>query len=239
MAGHIWLGIISLPLAILHSGFHLGGALPATLMVLFSLTFLSGLFGLVMQNLIPKLSLRWLPAETIYSQIEHISNQNIQDLRNILTAACGPQGNVAASTLDDLPVDQRAAIVVGAIRQVGLVQGRSLKSLNVVAISQDREILWTAMKDLEPFLATGRVSASSLANEVVGISWFRELRRSCQPAARPIIDRMEEYYQQRHQFDLQKRLHHWLHVWLPIHVALSVAVSVLLVAHIYTALIYW
>ena len=42
LAAHIWFGIASLPLAIVHCGFHLGGWLPMTFMILFVLTILSG-----------------------------------------------------------------------------------------------------------------------------------------------------------------------------------------------------
>lgn len=65
------------------------------------------------------------------------------------------------------------------------------------------------------------------------------LKRACDPTCAEIINALEEYCDQRRQFDVQKRLHHWLHSWLPFHIGLSVAVSVLLVFHVITALRYW
>jgi hypothetical protein len=50
---------------------------------------------------------------------------------------------------------------------------------------------------------------------------------------------MQDYYEQRQQFDTQRRMHHWLHAWLPLHIGLSVAVSVLLVVHVLMALRFW
>src|SRR6185436_15902224 len=47
MQMHIWLGILAVPLILLHAGFRLGGVLTTTLMALFAIVTLSGIFGLV------------------------------------------------------------------------------------------------------------------------------------------------------------------------------------------------
>jgi hypothetical protein len=242
MVAHIWLGLVSLPLAVFHTGFHWGGTLPTVFMVLFVLTYLSGVFGLIIQQVIPSLSLRWLPSETIYSQISHISEQNIEDIRQILTVSCGPppgkSGQATLGSAEDA-FEQRTAIIVGAVREVGMVKGRTLESHYVVSGNRDRDILWNAYTELEPFLGRGKQSGSKLVVEAAAQRWFAELRKACQPTSQAIVERMEDFYQQRRQFDLQRTLHHWLHVWLPIHVGLSVAVTILLLLHVYTALKYW
>ena len=240
MAAHIWLGLASLPLAIVHSGFNLGGMLPTVLMILFVLTGLSGIYGLILQNIIPKWTLRLLPAETIYSEIDHVSEQSLQDLRRALVASCGTRGKVGSELLDTEPaLPIQSSIVVGAVREIGLVRGRTLGTKTVVRHTEDREVLWNALDEIEPFLAKGKKSNSPFTSQGVATRWFNDLRRDCSQHSEAVIASMEQCYLQRQQFDLQRRLHHWLHGWLPIHIGLSVAVSVLLMVHIVTALKYW
>lgn len=239
MAAHIWLGIASLPLAIFHCGFHLGGTLPSLFMVLFVLTILSGVYGLVLQNVLPKLLLRVLPAETIYSEIDHVSQQNIRDLRQTITATCGARTRANEVLENEPAVPTRSTVVVGAMREVGMVRGRTLRTQTIISSDEDREILWNAFEEIEPFLAKGEHGSKLFKNPGAAVRWFADLRRTCSDNSEAAIASMEQCFAQRQQFDLQRRLHHWLHAWLPVHIGLSVAVSVLLVVHIFTALRYW
>ena len=57
MTAHIWLGLLTLPLLLLHGGFHFSlssSTLAAVLMWLLVLVVGSGLFGLVLQNILPQ-----------------------------------------------------------------------------------------------------------------------------------------------------------------------------------------
>jgi hypothetical protein len=51
--GHIWFGLLSLPLALFHSGFRMGGPLTSVLLVMLSATLLSGGTGLLFRHLLP------------------------------------------------------------------------------------------------------------------------------------------------------------------------------------------
>lgn len=51
--GHIWLGLLSLPLILFHCGFRGGGFLSATLLGLLTAIMLSGVMGLLFQHLLP------------------------------------------------------------------------------------------------------------------------------------------------------------------------------------------
>ena len=75
MRAHIWLGLWAVPLIVLHSGLQLGGRLSIVLMVLFIVVIISGIFGLLLQQVLPRVMLRRVPAETIYSQIDHVAEQ--------------------------------------------------------------------------------------------------------------------------------------------------------------------
>ena len=75
LRAHIWLTFLTIPLIILHSGFRLGGPMTTLLMVLYALVMVSGIYGLVLQHLMPRLMKERLPAETVFEQIPHICAQ--------------------------------------------------------------------------------------------------------------------------------------------------------------------
>ncbi len=241
LAAHIWLGVASLPLAIAHSGFHFGGWLPTTFMILFVLTIVSGLYGMAVQNVLPRWMLRNLPAETIYNQIDYVSQQTVEDARQLLVAACGRPIS-AEAILEEEPELESAnthTIVVGAVRQAGKGRGRTLETRRVVQAKEDQEQLWNALSEIEPFLLHGRERQTPVTNRQQASQWFGKLRTACGDESESTIRILEGMCEQRRQFDIQQTVHRWLHAWLPIHIGLSVAVTVLLVAHIWTALKYW
>lgn len=51
--GHVWLGLLSLPLVLFHCGFRAGGPLSSALLVLLSAILLSGVAGLLFHHLLP------------------------------------------------------------------------------------------------------------------------------------------------------------------------------------------
>lgn len=75
LRAHIWLTLLTIPLVILHSGFRLGGPMTTLLMVLYAIVMVSGLYGLFLQHLMPRLMKERLPAETVFEQIPHIRSQ--------------------------------------------------------------------------------------------------------------------------------------------------------------------
>src|SRR5208282_2341554 len=72
MRGHLWLGFLSLPIILFHGGFKFGGTLTQILMWLLIVTVVSGVFGAVLQNYIPRIMTTDVPLETIYSEIGHV-----------------------------------------------------------------------------------------------------------------------------------------------------------------------
>ncbi len=75
LRAHIWLTFLTVPLILLHSGFRLGGPMTTLLMGLYALVMVSGIYGLVLQHLMPRLMKERLPAETVFEQIPHIRAQ--------------------------------------------------------------------------------------------------------------------------------------------------------------------
>ena len=53
MRGHLWLGLLSLPMILFHGGFRFGGLLTSMLMILLIIVVASGLFGAALQHYMP------------------------------------------------------------------------------------------------------------------------------------------------------------------------------------------
>lgn len=75
LRAHIWLTFLTIPLILLHSGFRLGGPMTTLLMALYALVMVSGIYGLALQHIMPRLMKERLPAETVFEQIPHICAQ--------------------------------------------------------------------------------------------------------------------------------------------------------------------
>lgn len=90
MNGHIWLGLLSVPLVFFHSAFELGSGLALLLMILFALSILTGLYGLALQQYLPRLMLARLNNETIYELIpDQVENYGKQ-AEALIESVCGP-----------------------------------------------------------------------------------------------------------------------------------------------------
>jgi hypothetical protein len=244
LRAHIWLGLLSVPLVVLHTGFQLGGPLSTLLAVVFSGVIASGVFGLAMQQILPRLMLDFAPAETIYSQIDYVSGQNAADAQRLVLAACGAEREPAnadrsSPLANDENVDE-AFVVIGAVRTVGNVRGKVLATQARAASVDNPQAVRAAFFDtIKPYLEGSGRNQSLLADRNRAAPWFEELRLGAGSAGREVIDALENWCESRRQFDLQARLHRWLHGWLSIHLPLSAALLILLAAHIYAALKYW
>ena len=251
LAAHLWLGLATLPLAILHSGFRFGGWLPSILLLLLGLTYVSGMFGWAMQHVIPSMMLRVVPAETITSQIEAVSSKNLADLRQMLTGAFGPSPQVISSSGDHrtavlaMELEMWApshghsdrALTIGAMRDSQRVS--SVPSVSIEPDLSDAPRIWHAYSDLTPYVLRGKASGSRLVDQAASDRFFENLTQLCDISTRPIVDIMKSVCDQRRQFDMQRRLNVWLVAWIPLHVGLGSALGVLLIVHVITALRYW
>ena len=79
LKGHLWLGALAFPLIFFHGGFEFGGPLTRVLMWIFVLVFVTGVFGLALQQILPRFMTRTLPQETVYEQIDHVREQLLEE----------------------------------------------------------------------------------------------------------------------------------------------------------------
>jgi len=198
LRAHIWLGLFTVPLVLLHSGFQWGGSLSAVLAWLFIIVIASGIFGLALQQWLPRLMLSDLPAETIASQTEHVSHTLYRDAQQIVASICGvqPAGVRAESTE---PLASSEPLLLGFASEIGpfLLGGGRHEPLGDAAgasvyFSQLRSAL---EQETHPAVAT--------------------LERYC-----------DERRQFDRQLRLHRWLHGWLLVHLPLSIVLVVLVFV-------------
>ncbi len=87
MRGHLWLGLLSLPLILFHGAFSFRGPLTGVLLVLMFVVIVSGIFGAAMQHYVPSLITAEVPLETIYEEIPHIRQQLREEADELVDAA--------------------------------------------------------------------------------------------------------------------------------------------------------
>ncbi|MGI9454935.1 MAG: hypothetical protein ACR2NU_00140 [Aeoliella sp.] len=245
MRAHIWLGILCVPLVVLHHGlsFNWGGSLTFVLMLLFWGVILSGLFGLYLQQVLPSYMLHALPGETIVSQIPHLSQQMVEDAERLLAKASGVR---MGETQNADPTAQEEEVsrhlVVGAVRSVGRVKGKVLETQSTTTNKVERRDATTLQNSftdtIKLYLLTGNRAGNQLVKTTQAATFFSALRSGVSGEAHSIVDILEESCDTRRQYDQQLRVHRLLHGWMAVHLPLSIALVVLLIAHILSAIRY-
>jgi hypothetical protein len=243
LRAHLWLGLLTVPLIAVHAWRELGGMLSTLLVVLFAIVILSGLFGLAMQQFLPRIMLERTPAETIYSQIDFVAERGRREAEELVAVVCGAEagdGSENSSPAAAVEPADSPFVTVGAMRSVGAVRGRVLQTQVIGGPVPDAEPLRAAFNAaIRPYLQAGANSNSTLVIARRAEDFFQGLRSRLPAAAHPAVAALEELCDQRRQFDLQKRLHGWLHAWLLVHLPLSVALVLLMLVHVFVALKYW
>jgi hypothetical protein len=87
MFWHIWLGLLSVPLAVIHTGFRFGGPLPAAVLVLFLVVIASGVWGLAMQQVLTHKLLHDFPTETVESEVDAVMAHHAAEAARLVEAA--------------------------------------------------------------------------------------------------------------------------------------------------------
>jgi len=72
LKGHIWIGSLSFILILCHSGMRFGGIFEQLLYIVFALVLLTGIFGLALQQFLPRWMTVDVPCEVPYEQIPHV-----------------------------------------------------------------------------------------------------------------------------------------------------------------------
>jgi hypothetical protein len=225
MRGHLWLGLLSLPLAVFHSGFRYGHGLTALLMMLLIIVVASGLFGAALQHYMPHIMTREVTMETIYEEIGHVRAQLREEAEELIKKAAAVPEMAAARATDAAATNATAAVAVTAAAKT--------------TIADDAAPLRNFYEaELKPFLEKPSAHNSALGDESQAHNAFLQLRTLVPPALHATIDDLENICEEERQLTLQGHLHVWLHGWLLLHIPLSLALILLGAVHAVMALRY-
>lgn len=218
LKGHIWLGLLSVPLILFHSGFYWGGLLEQVLWVVFALIIASGILGLVLQQFLPRLMTKLVPMETIYEQVPHVCSVMQSNADALVTAVCGPLGV-------ELPEDAGEEKPKKKAKVAQPLEGNGpLKDFY--------------LGDVRLFLDGQYARSSLLGSATRAAAMFEQVRIMLPPTLHDTLDQLAAYCEERRQLAMQTRLHRWLHGWLLVHIPLAMALLVLGFAHAVMALWY-
>jgi hypothetical protein len=249
MRGHLWLGLLSLPLILFHGGFHFGGTLTRVLMWLLIVTVASGVYGAVLQNSIPKKMTGDIPLETIYDEISHVRGLLRDEADLAIESLCGNVGIAKTSdagvqraggftalrpiAASAAPLRTSAAVSAGASAAVA-------PAAEIVLLSEAESVPLRKfyVEEMRPFLRQSKSRGSRLADETRASSVFANLRTLVPAAARDTLADLEDICSEARQLLRQERLHRWLHGWLLLHIPLSLALILLGAVHAVMALRY-
>jgi hypothetical protein len=249
LAAHVWLGLLSFLLVLEHSGFHWGHGLAGALMWIFAVILASGIFGVAMQNYIPKRMTELVPRETIYEQIPTV----VRGLRveadervEFVTADLGIETGVEEEDTEFTraggvkqyfdPAQKKGA----AEKLQVFIDKRKASPQIEIEESARQAVRAHYLQEIRPFL-TDSPAATSLrllgSRELVA-AYFNHLRTIMPVAAHDVLRDLEEISEERRQLLVQRRLHLWMHTWLLVHVPLSFAFLVLTAVHAVLSLRY-
>jgi hypothetical protein len=217
MRGHLWLGLLSLPLICFHAGFRFGGLLTTVLMILLIVVVASGIFGAALQHYMPSMVTDRVPMETIFEQIGDIRAQLIAEADEMVDAMCGPPSLELAAIAKIMPVGATA---------VPSASGGTLPLRKFYS------------RELRPFLRNENKVSTPLADETKAAAMFDGLRTLLPGNMHETIGNLEQICEEERQLRRQVTFHHWLHGWLMLHVPLSLALLLLGFAHAIMALHY-
>lgn len=231
MKGHIWLGLLTLPLVLFHGGFALGGPLTMVLMIVLVAVLASGIYGLVLQQFLPRIMLAQVPHETVYEEIDSIVSQLRAEADDLVATACGtPAGDPAP------PAAERRAgggSVGSGPRPTARPRPAAVAPLPGADALRDIYV-----GDIRAFLSPELPRNGRLGTAAKASALFGHVRTVLPPPLHDTVMELEAICEERRELAQQKRLHHWLHGWLLVHVPLSLALLLLSAAHAVLALRY-
>jgi hypothetical protein len=215
LRGHLWLGLLSLPMIFFHAGFQFGGVLTKVLMILLITVVASGLFGAALQHYMPRLMTSEVPLETIFEQIDHVREQLVAEADVLVDGICGP------TQIEDVALSGGGGVAVALAAPAAVLPLRDFYT-----------------RQLRPFLLHEPLRHLSLSDRADSSRIFDGLRTVLPSDAQDVTRKLEEICEEERQLRRQVRMHHWLHGWLLLHVPLSLALLLLGCIHAIMALRY-
>ena len=233
MKGHLWLGLLSYVLVLLHSGFKLGDGLTLVLMALFTIVLVSGIYGVILQQFLPRMMLLRIPLETVYEQIDAVVGQLRAEADDLVSAVTGP-----LPVVEERPHERRwRDRGIRPLRTRGPLAAPPPSAV-VTLVPEAAALRESYVSMIRPYLGSEPPKDGRLATEAAASELFQHLRLALPPILHFQVQELEVICDERRQLAQQKRLHHWLHGWLLVHVPLSMALLLLALVHAVMSLRY-
>lgn len=241
MRGHLWLGLLSLPIILFHGAFRFGGTLTRVLMWMLIVTVVSGVFGAILQNYIPRIMTSDVPLETVYAEIRNVWGLLREESDRAVEKLCGPL---------ELPKDERVDTLraggSSAVRAVStMIVGRGAAAAvapaeDILLLSEEESapLRMFYLREMRPYLENPGARGSRLTNVDKARSVFSGLHTLLPAVAHPTIADLEDICGEARQLERQRVMHQWLHGWLLVHIPLSLALILLGAVHAVMALRY-
>jgi hypothetical protein len=235
MRGHLWLGLLSLPMILFHGGFHFGGTLTRVLMWLLIITVVSGVFGAALQHYVPRVMTTDVKLETIYDEIGNVRKLLREEADRGVEAICGPLG-IGKSANEDV---QRAGGFSAARTMVTSSSGAAV-AVETVVLSEEEcaPLRKFYLSEMRPFLEQPKMRGSRLSDVDRAHGAFAGLQTLMPEAAKATVQDLEDICDEARQLVRQEQLHHLLHGWLLVHIPISLALILLGAVHAVMALRY-
>ena len=237
MRGHLWLGLLSLPVILFHGGFHFGGILTTVLMLLLIITVLSGLIGAALQHYVPRIMTDDVKLETIYDEIGSVRKLLREEADREVETLCGPLG-IGNATKEEA----RRAGGFTAVRGMAATStgARVAAAAEIVVLSEEERapLRQFYLGEMRLFLSQPKMRGARLANPEKAHGVFAGLRTLMPQTAQAALQDLEDICDEARQLVRQEQLHHLLHGWLLVHVPLSLALILLGAVHAVMALRY-
>ena len=221
MRGHLWIGLISYPIILFHSGFSFGqGRLTWWMMLVFTIVIVSGIAGAVLQHSMPRMMTRQVPYETIYDEIPRVRAQLLDEADVKVAEITGITMSESAMSAS---ANQNGGVVVTLVQMEDQVRS---------------ELTRFYSNEMRPYLEEAGAKGSRLANRSSSAAMFVSLRKLLPELVQPVIADLEGICEEKRELDHQVLLHRILHGWLLVHVPLSFALLLMGAAHALIALRY-
>ena len=228
MRGHLWLGLVSFPLIVLHAGLTFGSGLTLVLMWLFVVVLVSGAWGACLQHAMPRRMLRDVPMETIYEQIDHVRAQLVMEADTIVAEACGKL------EVETIVPAARPRGTVGNVAEAKAA-ATALATIDRIDAEDSAPLREFYRHELRAFLERP-AAPHPLADPIKAAARFEKVRALMPASFHAAITDLENICEEERQLRRQSRMHVVLHGWQLVHVPLSIALLALAVVHVVMAL---
>ncbi|HLX61597.1 MAG TPA: ferric reductase-like transmembrane domain-containing protein [Planctomycetota bacterium] len=227
LKAHIWLGLLAFPLILFHSGMLFGNQLTLWLMILFIIVLVSGIVGVVLQNIIPGSMIEMVKLETSFEQIPYAINKLRVEAEDVTVGCCGLLPNSVPRAERNETEDEKEK----RLKKLNV----KLKTLTPDQLKQAVPLMNLYIEEVHAFLDPHYLHASHLASPQKARALFDRVKTLLPAELHGDLAKLQNLCEERRQMAVQARLHVWLHTWEYVHIPLSYLLLAMSFFHVIVA----